>query len=77
MSANLYWRPNSPTSRVNFNGGSTLVASLQRAFGTFPIDLTEKDIPKLEGIKACGYDQLDDVIGAIYVHEAIQLTVEY
>ena len=77
MSANLYWTPVNPNNKVNFSGGSTLATILTKAFGAYPVEFTEKDIPKLQGIIACGYDELEELVDVIQTHKTIEVTEEY
>ena len=73
MGVSLTWRPLNPNSGTSFAAGSTLHGYLKSGFGDYPIVFTEKDIPKLEGIIACGYDDLWDLIEAIRMHEKVEV----
>ena len=77
MSVSMYWRPYKPKTGKYFDGTSTLHGILEKTFGSFPIILTNSDIPKLQGIEACGYEGIGDLIQALYDYEQIKITAEW
>ena len=77
MSVSMYWQPYKPKRGKNFDGGSTLHGILERTFGNFPIILTSKDIPILQGIEACGNEGINDLINALYDYDQIKITAEW
>ncbi len=77
MGVSFEWKPVDPTAGTSFGHGSTLHSYLEKAFGCFPIVLNPEDIPKLQGIIACGHDDLEDLIMAIGEHEKIKITAHW
>lgn len=77
MSVSMTWQPHEPKRGKYFDGGSTLHGILERTFSAFPIILNQGDIPKLEGIEACGHDGVRDLIEALYDYEKIKIDAEW
>ena len=78
MSANIYWQPAKGKS-VDVATPSSFMASMQRAFGDPPWNLTHTQWPMLEGMSAVAggpdnpYDQL---LAAIDRHDTIRVWSE-
>ena len=77
MSVSMYWKPTDPDGEIYFAGTSTLKQILEDAFGPFPLMLSDKHIGKLEGIAACGYSSMHDLVSAINDHNCITITALY
>jgi hypothetical protein len=77
MSVSLSWKPTDPKSGTSFGGGSSLHSAMERAFGGFPMTLTLEHIPKLEGIAACGYDDVHELIIAIHTHDSVDVEAQW
>jgi len=73
MSVSFTWRPINPNKGISFGTGSSLNSALTTAFGDFPIRLTDKDIPILKGIIACGHEDLYELIEAISENDEIEI----
>jgi len=73
MGVSFTWKPTDPTEGISWGAGSSLNRALENAFGSFPATLTEKDIPKLEGIAACGFDDIHELISAILKHNSVDI----
>ncbi len=73
MSVSFTWEVVGPVQEHSFACGSSLNSALEGCFGGFPMVLTREDVPKLEGVRACGYDDLDDLISAIYEHDKVRV----
>ena len=73
MGVSLTWKPTDPTIGKSFASGSNLHKYLENAFGCFPLTLTRDHIPVLEGIKACGYDDINELISAILEHDSVDV----
>ena len=73
MTCSVLWRP------VNTDGKYVGTASfrdvIDRKYG-FPARLSRSDIPYLEGLKDCGYDEAKILINAIYEEEIIEIFLE-
>jgi hypothetical protein len=54
---------------------SNMHGVLERAFGSLPICLAEKDVGVLRGIAACDNEGIHAVIEAIYKHGSIDIWV--
>jgi len=73
MGVSLSWKPTDPSQGTSFASGSKLHSILENSFGGFPITFTNADVSKLEGIMACGYEDIQDLITAIYKHESVDV----
>ena len=73
MSVSMTWQPYKPKQGKSWGAGSTLHKVLTTAFGEFPIILNKADIQKLAGIHACGYDDVGELITALYDYDKIKL----
>ena len=74
MSVSFTWRPTDPKKGAGWGSGSSLNSALENAFGGLPITLTKEHIPVLEGISACGFDDVQELIKAI--HECNSIDVD-
>ena len=77
MGASIMWRPVNPKQFESCASGSRFHQALEKAFGSLPVVLSNKDIPKLEGMVAAGMEDLGELIHAIYDHETIEVSVQY
>lgn len=73
MGVSFTWMPYEPKHGKSWGSGSSLHSALTNLFGEFPIILKTSDISKLEGIKACGYDDIEELISALYDYEQIKI----
>lgn len=73
MGVSFTWRPINPNSGISFASGSSLNKALEEAFGPMPIILSNTHIERLNGMIACGYDDLQEIITAIGDHEIIEI----
>ena len=73
MSVSMTWIPYEVKEGKHFASGSSLHTALVKAFGDFPIILMNEDIKILEGIEACGYGDVREIITALYDYEKIKL----
>lgn len=77
MGVNIGWKKKDPRKLTYIDGGSQLHKILEDTYSGFPIELSEKDIPFLSGILACGYFGVKDLIGAIDDHGEIVIDAEW
>ena len=77
MSVSLSWRPVEPNSGKVFSKSSNLQKIMEELFGDFPIVLGRDAVPKLEGVRACGYDDLQELIEALYTYENIKIVISW
>ena len=77
MGVSMSWKPTDPNRGTFFAGGSTLHRILETTFRTFPTTFTEKDVGKLEGVAACGYDDLYKLITAIHEHGSVDVEAHW
>ena len=73
MGVSFTWQPTYPDKGHSFASGSLLNTALTNAFGEFPIKLTALDIGKLEGIIACGFDDMSEVLEALNHYKEIEI----
>ena len=78
MSVSLLWQPLAGKN-LSVNGKSQTKEALERAFGSFPLELEGDAIPKLEGLRAGepNNQAYDELIVAIHKHQRIQVRAEY
>jgi uncharacterized protein YlzI (FlbEa/FlbD family) len=77
MSASLSWVPK-PEREENFFGrGSSLEKAISETFGALPVTLNHDHIEKLEVIKNCGYEDINEVINAIYKYGRVEINSHY
>ena len=76
MSATISWVP-LLKNKKSVSGGNSFAEVLEKGFGGFPFELTEKDIPKLQGIEACGYKGARELADAIYDMGTILVDISY
>ena len=77
MGVSFTWEVVGPVEEHSFAYGSSLNSALEECFGSFPMILTSKDVAKLEGMKACGHDDLGGLITAIYEHEKVRVKAHW
>ena len=77
MSVSFTWKPTDPTTGECWGGGSSLRSAMENAFGSFPMTLTREHIKTLEGIAACGYTDVNELISAILKHESVDVEANY
>ena len=77
MGVSIGWRPNDPKKLNYISGGSNFHGVLEELYGAFPITLKSSDIPKLEGIAACGHNGADELIEALMSQESIIVEAEW
>jgi len=77
MSVSIGWKPKDPNGLTYIDGGSTLHGILEKAFGCFPMTLSSKNIKVLEGVAACGYEGVYELITAICDNEVIAVDDEW
>ena len=77
MGVSFTWLPYKPKTGKSWGSGSSLNSALEELFGSFPIILTQSDIPKLEGVKACGYEEISEIIQALYEYEKIKIEAHW
>jgi len=71
MGVSFTWEIVGPVEEHSFAHGSSLNSAIENAFGGLPRIFMEDDIPKLEGISACGHPDIEDLIAAILEHEKV------
>lgn len=71
MGVSFTWKPENPNKGISFAGGSGLHGIMEEAFGGFPITLKKENISVLEGIKVCNNPDIQELIDAIYEHDAV------
>lgn len=78
MSVSLVWQPIKSTS-LHANGQSSTKETLERAFGSFPLELGSESIERLNGL--CAGDPTNptynELIIAIERHKRIAVRAEY
>jgi len=83
VSANIYWTPvNHKHINIPTWSPSSYKATLERAFGSFPLILGNNSIPIIAGIAAAQEDKRQgdcfmELVEAIERHGEIMLEVEY
>ena len=77
MSVSFTWKPTDPRQGESWGGGSSLHSAMENAFGGFPITLNRESIKTLEGIAACGYDDIRHIISAIVKHDSIEIDAHW
>lgn len=77
MTVNIGFRPHSPKKLTYIDGGSSLLKVIEAAFHEAPVVLDSSDIQKLEGIYACGYEAVGELIAGINKFGKIVLDAEY
>ncbi len=77
MGVSFTWKPTDPTIGTSWGSGSRLNMVMQEAFGEFPITLTVNNIQKLEGIAACGYADIQELIAAILDCDSIKVEAHW
>ena len=73
MGVSLEWKPVDPKAGFGFEGGSRLHKILEDEFGGYPITLGENEFNILVGIRACGYEGVQDLIDAVSEHGRIEI----
>jgi len=77
MGALLSYRIVDPQEATCFASGGRFRTALENAFGTLPAILDRKNIPVLNGMVACGFDDFQELIDAICEYGKVEVTVEY
>lgn len=70
MSVQVYWKPVTDDNR-RVEGGSTLIAAMDRLGWKLPREFTAADIPRLEGMYVAGMKGASDILAAIQEHDKI------
>lgn len=73
MGVSMTWKPYKPEHGKSFAAGSSLHKALKELFGEFPIIIDSSEIPKLQGIIACGYEECEELITALGDYDRIEL----
>lgn len=71
MGVSFTWEVVGPVEEHSFAAGNSLNKALEKCFGPFPIEFFEHDVDKLEGMVACGFEDLEELIAAIKDHGKI------
>jgi len=77
MGVSFTWKPTDPTVGTSWGSGSTLHSIMEKAFGSFPITLTRDHLKTLEGIEACGYEDVKELVSAILEHDSIDVDAHW
>jgi hypothetical protein len=77
MGVSLTWKPENPNKGEYFASGSRIHDALERAFGSPPFTLHSSDISVLYGIKACGFEEVQEIIDAIEKHDAVVIDASW
>ena len=73
MIVSFTWKPYEVKKGKSFGAGSSLRKVLINNFGEFPIILTSENIKALEVIENCGFDDIRELISALYDFESIEI----
>ena len=77
MSISIGFRPHNPKKLTWINEAhSGTYKALENNFGKFPLVLTEYNISALTTISACGYEEVDELISAIYKFGSIYVEAQ-
>lgn len=80
MGATILYAPVKHGKELEVNAPSSFLAIMERACLELPVELTERSIPTLEGMKAaCENEEhaLIELIGAIRTHKRLRLWAEW
>ena len=77
MGVSFTWEIVGPVQEHSFAAGSSLNSALENCFGSFPMVLTDKDIPKLEGVRSCGHKDIGELIDAICEHGKVRVKAHW
>lgn len=77
MGVSLNWKPVKPDNSITFASGSAINKALIEAFGELPVRLSYPHIERLKGIRACGFEDIDDLIEALEKNEQIEVDSQY
>ena len=77
MSVSFTWKPTDPRQGESWGGGSSLHKAMVNAFGEFPFTLKRESIKTLEGIAACGFSDIHELIRAILKHDSIEIDAHW
>lgn len=77
MGVSFTWEFVGPVEEHSFASGSSLNSALEECFGALPVILTRTAVPRLEGIKACGFADIEELISAIYEHEQVRVKAHW
>jgi len=73
MSVSFTWKPVNPDKGTSFAAGSNLNMALVNAFGEFPFTLSDSDFGVINGMIACGHEDLSALITAIAEHGPVEV----
>ncbi len=76
MSVAIMYRPIDPKASSYLSSRSNLRATLEKAFGGFPIELDKTEIGILTGIAFCDNEEIYELIEAIRAKGTIVLEIE-
>ena len=73
MTCSVLWKPVNTDGK--YVGSGRFREILDKKYG-FPAKLTNSDIQYLEGVRDCGYDEVQVLIDAIYENIEIEIFLE-